>query len=533
MNEKRLYELTRSVGFLWKCSLGMLVTIALIGTIAWALKPEGESVSYDDLFILADDGAFEIAVNTEKYADVLKASLLQNTPFEEKLYALKYLLSINDHAPESLPPPASDLPRLSEQEYRVLTAFGQALRNPASEEGDATPKPLLELTQLAPPPPFAHYALALFYATHSKTEQAIEAAEAEIEAHPSAAGRELLIDLYSKNRMYQPIRDLQSDPDFAPHIDSYLKRDIALETMDWPVLIRTLLPVAYEGTSLAALFLALVAGVAWATLLLRFSGTLRWSSPAVRLAIPALLLGALSAHLTILAIYLQEDQLGLTRGDTLGSQAIYCIAGIGLREEFLKLLCFAPLIPFLTKRGDELEILVVASLVGLGFAIEENIAYFENSQGVAAIGRFITANFLHLSLTGLCGLALCRAILHGGSAINAAVSTFGIAVLAHGGYDAFIIVPELSEYSFVTFIIFILMSYQFFIWLRHLRTHWNDPISLTAQFTLGLILVLGASYVLLAWNLGPVEAFMSLGEEVVGLAILLVMFYREIPEHVS
>ena len=86
---------------------------------------------------------------------------------------------------------------------------------------------------------------------------------------------------------------------------------------------------------------------------------------------------------------------------------------IGLREEALKLLLFVPLIPFLLNR-DDLEILTVAGLVGLGFALEENINYFQASAGLSAVGRFATANFLHIALTAMCGLTLTRAIVHRG-----------------------------------------------------------------------------------------------------------------------
>ncbi|WP_309025408.1 PrsW family glutamic-type intramembrane protease [Pelagicoccus sp. SDUM812002] len=503
--------------------------IALLGTVIWKLKPvESKSVTHADLFLTAEDGGSQIAINTARFEEKLKNQLLRSRSFEEKLYALQYLLSIGGRRNQSILPPADQLSNVSEEGYEILVAFSHAIGGRSADAAE----PLFELVRSTPPPPYANFALSLFYTTYSKNGLAIEAAKAEVKNHSNTASRTLLVDFYRRHNLLDPLKELQSDPKYAPLIDSFLRRDIALLTMDWPVLISTLLPIAYGDTQPSMLILALVAGVAWATLLLRFFGPLSWSSGAVRLAIPALLLGALSAHLTILAIYFQEEQLGLVRGDDLIGQAIYCFAGIGLREEVLKLFCFVPLIPFLAKRKNEMEILVVASLVGLGFAIEENISYFENSLGMDAFGRFVTANFFHLSLTGICGLTLTQAFIYRGSYINSAVSTFGLAVIAHGAYDAFIIIPELSEYSIATMIIFILASYQFFSWVRHLRSSWREPVSLSAHFTLGLIVVFGTSYLLLAWEVGPLSSLTMLTEEVLSLAILLVMFYREIPEEI-
>ncbi|MDQ8199253.1 PrsW family glutamic-type intramembrane protease [Pelagicoccus enzymogenes] len=472
----------------------------------------------------------QIAVNTARHEAALKAELLSDSSFPEKLYALQYLLSIQSRGRALQLPPADALPNVDPSQYRVLQAYAEAMIAGASKQDAALT--LRQLSELAPPPAFANFALSLYYMAYPKDGSALKAAMAEVAAHPSQDSRALLVELLGRYKRYSELRPLLDDPNYDGLIPSLLKRDVALNPMDWPLLIKTLLPVAYEDMQLSVLALALLAGASWASLLLRFNGPLSWRESAVQLALPALLLGAASAHMTILAIYWQEEQLGLARGDDLIGQAIYCFAGIGLREELLKLLCFVPLIPFLAKRKDELEIFVLASLVGLGFAIEENIGYFESSQGLDAVGRFVTANFLHLSLTGVCGLTLTQAILYRGSHINTAVSTFGLAVLAHGAYDAFIIVPELAEYNLATMVVFILITYQYFTWIRHLRNEWRSKVSLTAHFTLGLTLVFGASYLLVAWESGPVESFLSLTEEALGLGILLVLFYREIPEDI-
>lgn len=133
----------------------------------------------------------------------------------------------------------------------------------------------------------------------------------------------------------------------------------------------------------------------------------------------------------------------------------------------------------------------------------------------------------------MCGLSLTRAVIHKGEEIQQAAIIFGMAVVIHGLYDAFIMVPALSDYSFLSSTVFVLMGYQYFGWLRHSRTSWKDPISITATFTYGVIFVTGISFGLYAWNSGPFPALQAIAHEVIGVGIILVLFYREIPETIE
>jgi RsiW-degrading membrane proteinase PrsW (M82 family) len=321
---------------------------------------------------------------------------------------------------------------------------------------------------------------------------------------------------------------LADDPTYGEFISPSILQKMARARMDWPNILKYHFKSAYAETRISMTLLAVLSGLVWAFLLIRFNGTF---SKVWNYSIPALILGALSAHATLLAVFWLEGVHGMSFGQNMYQQLVYCL-GIGLREEGLKLLFFTPLIPFLWRRSD-LEILTVAGLVGLGFAMEENINYFEASAGLSAVGRFATANFLHIALTAMCGLTLARACIHRGEDIQHAITTFTLAVAVHGFYDAFLMVPALLEYSWLTYTVFVLMGFQYFGWLRHLREEWNDPFSITATFTYGLILVTGFSFILYAWDSGPITALQSVVSEAISIAIVLVLFYREIPERIE
>jgi len=208
----------------------------------------------------------------------------------------------------------------------------------------------------------------------------------------------------------------------------------------------------------------------------------------------------------------------------------YNILGIGLREEFAKLCCLLPLMLLLVRQRNELAALLVSACVGLGFAIEENVGYFWSSQGTATLGRFLTANPFHMTLTGLIGLAVYRGLRYPKEWGPHALATFGLMVIAHGIYDAVLTIPALVEYSIVGTIVFALVVYQFFHELRELRTTGGDTISLSANFLCGVSLLTAATFVYLSATLGCGVAFDGLASGVLGLGVMVYLFLREMPE---
>ena len=165
-------------------------------------------------------------------------------------------------------------------------------------------------------------------------------------------------------------------------------------------------------------------------------------------------------------------------------------------------------------------------MVGLGFAAEENVNYFHRMAAGAALGRFLTANFLHMALTGLIGLAAYDADRRrpaDGLDLN---TTFLLAVLIHGAYDFFLASPAVAEYSIFAMTVFVLLSQRF---LREvLSSNATPPESTLRLFIVSITILTGASYVYGALLAGPWMAFQLIAVGVVGQAILIYMFVMEL-----
>ncbi|MDF7798738.1 PrsW family glutamic-type intramembrane protease [Pontiellaceae bacterium B1224] len=527
MNNKKWFNLTRQTSFIWQSGAVLILIMLLLG-ICLSFFNTNRMDSYQALFATPqrmDEFQEELenfrgqGTDSNRIANALVESLVGEMPFYEKLESIARVL-YHFRPEQTLEVPMSGT--LSGEQTEIASALIIAC---ADLENKAALQTLENIAMADQPPPDANFALALAYDNRAENLAAITALNREIDLHDSSYARERLVGAYLTLNKYDALEALARDPKYDEYITPYILQDIAIDQMDWPRIVKYHFASAYQETKPAMAILALLSGLVWAYLLIRFNGTF---SRVWKFLVPALILGALSAHATLLCIFWLEGQFGMDWSNNVYQQLVYCL-GIGLREEGMKLLLFVPLIPFLRKRSD-LEILTVAGLVGLGFALEENINYFEASAGLAAVARFATANFLHIALTAMCGLTLARAFLHRGEDIQNAFITFVLAVAIHGFYDAFIMVPALMDYSWLTYTVFVLMGFQYFGWLRHLREEWNDPFSITATFTYGIIIVTGLTFILYAWDAGPIPAIQAVISEVISIAILLVLFYREIPE---
>lgn len=278
------------------------------------------------------------------------------------------------------------------------------------------------------------------------------------------------------------------------------------------------------------LLLATLTGICWLAFVLQALQLKGWADPKLWLTLAAVLLGILSIWPTFFFIFWQEFGWGLVESASLIPGLRYFILGVGLREEFAKLLCLLPLMPFLLRLRSELAALLVCAAVGLGFAIEENIGYFFKESGTSVVGRYVTANPFHMTLTGLVGLAVYRGLRSPRDWGPHALATFGTVVFAHGLYDAFIVLPTFNDYGILTVIVFALVVYQFFHELRELRPRGTDTISLTANFLCGVSLVTASTFVYLSASLNWTAALDTMVPEVLSMALMVYLFLREMPE---
>ncbi len=236
---------------------------------------------------------------------------------------------------------------------------------------------------------------------------------------------------------------------------------------------------------------------------------LLWERWRVRLPmyLGAMVLGVASTYVTM-AVAMAEHAYGFAEKGHAVLDAIYFVVGVGLREELSKALLLLPLVPIVKRWGRRREALACGALVGLGFAVAENVGYFHMGLSTA-LARFLTANFLHVSTTALLAVAIDDYV-RGREAQSGDLSrTLMVVVAAHGLYDFFLSSPSVGAGSFMAMLVFVLLTRRFVDVLRHLPGR-EGP--LLEWFGVGLAVVAGASFVYACTLVAPWQAAAALLE---------------------
>lgn len=510
----------------------MVISVLLAGVLAaWAvstlhpLTHAPPEVAFSPS-IFGDDPAPDPEPEPDPLAEVLDA-LRDVEPFEWFLEMLTWAAAELDTAQATALASAIHA-ELPQERARLASVLLESIRAGKDEPSNA----LVNLASAEPPIPHANYALGQFYLSRRRLEEAAAAFEREARRPDAGRARDLVVHVYTILGDEEALRRLEADPSYAKHFDGWTRAESAARRGEWWRLFLMIPAAEYQRVELRYAVLAAMAAAVWLVFLLQAGQVPGPRSAGFALCLLAVVAGVLSIWPTVFAIYWQEEVWGLEESSELGPGLAFFIAGVGLREEVCKLLLFLPFVPVLVKRGNELEMLIVAGCVGLGFAAEENIGYFNISTG-ASIARFLTANFFHITMTGLIGLAICRAFKWPHEFLNDLPLVFVTVVVAHGMYDALISLPDLNDYSILAMTVYILLSYQFFGQLRGLRRPSHEVISLTATFLFGFASIVAITFVYLTYDFGMKPAADLLVFEMVGVGLIVIMFLREVPEPVG
>jgi RsiW-degrading membrane proteinase PrsW (M82 family) len=317
---------------------------------------------------------------------------------------------------------------------------------------------------------------------------------------PEAAScKKRALTLCLDQRLRDRLQQLRALPEYQEpwqELSAYHQREGALLLGNYGDLLTLTVNYVFSHaqSSVVESILTLLCGVVWFLLLHQLGGV------PVRghgLSVAALVLGFLSPIVTLYILSLQERLVGLDRNGEFVNDLIFYVSGVGLREELSKLLLFAPLLWWLRQKSDA-EILVTAGCVGLGFAMEENIQYFGGLAKASALSRFITANFMHIALTGLSGLALARWVRFPRNFWEQSLITIIGMILLHGGYDFCIGRSDprgvLSLNAFPT-IILMALAYGYCQELRRVRLAKGNVFGPQWVFLLGVAILTSASFV--------------------------------------
>ncbi len=206
---------------------------------------------------------------------------------------------------------------------------------------------------------------------------------------------------------------------------------------------------------------------------------------------------------------------------------------VGLPEEMAKLACFALFLPWLLwGKPSHSRAALTAGCVGLGFALDENLQYYMEGGIVTAVPRLLTANFMHIAMTGLLGARLVTLIRSRFHSANDFLIGIACIVAAHGLYD-FACGNTARELglSMITVIILALLTRYYLQELRpDLSEKPRQTISSTAVFVFGCALVIGVMTIIAALQGGDYKTITAVLASALGLVPVAYFYVREFQE---
>ena len=205
---------------------------------------------------------------------------------------------------------------------------------------------------------------------------------------------------------------------------------------------------------------------------------------------------------------------------------------VGIPEETVKLCFFLPFLPFLLRNGSASKAALTAGCVGLGFAFDENLGYFSETGGAVAVGRFVTANFMHIALTGIIGerlYELVRSRFH--TATDFLVAFIGVAA-AHGLYD--FSSTDSARSLGVDMLGIVILALAARLYLGRLRPEdlamRRRTISSTSVFCIGSALMTGAAILLAVDQADSMKGAVSALRQTVAILPVSLIYIREFRE---
>lgn len=321
------------------------------------------------------------------------------------------------------------------------------------------------------------------------------------------------------------VRERMQDARVVNAAEPMTKYRFAVHERDWKGAARWLVTAWRPRMTLPSLVMTGVAALAWGFFCARLG---KLGEKPLRRSILytiAFLLGVLSVVPTVFLIAIEEASLRLVETGDAMRDILFFVFGVGLREEVSKLLLFAPLLFALRKWGDRLDVLVCGALVGLGFAAEENLGYLAGGDLHTGLGRFLTANFMHMAMTAILAGALDDFVRdrekHAADFSRTVLTVVGM----HGAYDFLLSHEEYGGSYFAMGVFFILVR-MFLTSVNEARRKADKGLTLTQVFVLSLAVVTGTSAVYAVAAVGPKDGAMVMTEGLLGVAILIYAFVR-------
>jgi len=533
-----LFQNSRDLTLLWKCSVAIVGGAILLAAVMQGLRPHQGDATIPKLVVTVNGPLRTAGANYKKLVEAREprpaalAQWIRTLPGVMKANPLLGSLDATELKLGHWEIQPLLEKHLADVEQRELFAqYSRAWLLPAGAARDEAAGRVREMAAQKSNLRFTGEFDGDLLLRDKRNAEALQAFLKEVQAKDAVYARHEAFMLALNLGDKEALRGLCADPRCLGEIHPYWIGDAGRILGDRWLVMRSVVWSEWQHWARSAVApLALFGAAIWYLILVSSASheRLRW----VRYLAP-IFAGVLSAWLVIwLQTYLGYNPEYHGRDQSGVQELIYTILYVGLPEEGVKLALFVPFVPLLMKQNLRAKVALTAGCVGLGFAMDENILYFERSGVGVAIVRLMTANFMHIALTGMTGLWFYRMIRSRFHEAAEFVGMFLGMVVAHGMYD-FASSRVAQEWG-VDLAGIVILAVLAKLYLHQLRppnaSGHRSLISSTSILFLGSALVLAIGIVAAVWEADSFGATADVLKVMLAMVPIGVMFVREFRE---
>lgn len=337
-----------------------------------------------------------------------------------------------------------------------------------------------------------------------------------------------LADYYVDTKQPNELSSLLSDPNVYDNLTNTHKRYAYFNDGEIKKYAIAIFERFFNGLNVLGFLGAAFILIVWFVYLLKIH---KYLKDQILPALIVLVLGMVFAFLTSLLTDFNRYVLGFSRTYDFFHDFYYCVVGIGMIEELVKIIPLLLVVVFSKRLKEPIDFIVFASISALGFAFVENLIYFEDSGLKTIQGRALTATVTHMFNSSL----VAYGIVVGKFAKKMwwgiyFIGFYLISSVVHGFYDFWLINNLAQTFSFITFI-WLLVS--MIIWVSIINNCLNNSYSKKVIWTynpkklnnfllFGLSAVFLLEYLILGYKFGAEAANVELQKDLSSGLFLLI-----------
>jgi len=214
---------------------------------------------------------------------------------------------------------------------------------------------------------------------------------------------------------------------------------------------------------------------------------------------------------------------------------LFCIFGIGLIEETVKIVPFLIFLKFTDEVNESVDYIIYASISALGFAFMENLLYFQDLGLSNISGRAFSAVLLHMTLTSIVAYGLFYSrYSKKNKDLSYLLIAFALACVIHGIYDYWLLCRSWPIFfPILSFIILVFCVRKYGVMINNalnqseFNTKRNLPLlRLTEYLVYSLSAIILMQYIIVALVFHASVANMVFLQTIISSYILLFIILR-------